>query len=155
MTKTSVYTPPFRKTYSERYSCQKASVASMGTVETATQCDYLGITHGATIEDKFERSGLQTTKSEFVNAPLIDEFPFAVEFRVKSYNPETQQLIGKIVNVGLDESILGENGKVSFDKFYPLGFDCMTKTYLALGDKAGNADKDGLEIRQKKQIIVG
>src|SRR5574344_1086939 len=129
---------------------RQSFVVSMGTVETATQCDHLGITRGVKVEDKFERSGFHTTKSEFVDAPLIDELPFAVECRVKSYNPETWQLIGEIVSVGLDESSLGENGKVSFDKFHPLAFDWMTKTYFALGEKAGNAYKDGLEIRQRK-----
>lgn len=133
---------------------RQAFVVSTGTVETATQCDYLGITHGAKVDDKFERSGFHTTKSEFVDAPLIDELPFAVECRVKSYDPETWQLIGEIVNVGLDESILGDNGKVSFDKFHPLAFDWMTKTYFAIGAKAGNAYKDGLAIRLPNQYKI-
>lgn len=120
----------------------------MGTVETVTECDYLGITKGDKVADKFEKSGFHTTKSEFVDAPLIDELPFAVECRVKSYDPETWQLIGEIVNVSLDESILGENGKVSFDKFHPLAFDWMNKIYLSLGEKVGNAYKDGLALRK-------
>jgi hypothetical protein len=49
--------------------------------------------------------------------------------------------------VSLDESILGENGKVSFDKFHPLAFDWMNKIYLSLGEKVGNAYKDGLAIK--------
>ena len=120
----------------------------MGTVETATECDYLGITKGDKVADKFKKSGFHTTKSEFVDAPLIDELPFAVECRVKSYDPETWRLVGEIVNVSLDESILGENGKVSFDKFHPLAFDWINKIYLSLGEKVGNAYKDGLALRK-------
>ena len=83
-----------------------------------------------------------------MDAPLIDELPFAVECRVKSYDSETWRLVGEIVNVSLDESILGENGKVSFDKFHPLAFDWMNKIYLSLGEKVGNAYKDGLALRK-------
>jgi flavin reductase (DIM6/NTAB) family NADH-FMN oxidoreductase RutF len=127
---------------------RQAFVVSMGTVETVTECDYLGITKGDKVADKFEKSGFHTTKSEFVDAPLIDELPFAVECRVKSYDPETWRLVGEIVNVSLDESILGENGKVSFDKFHPLAFDWMNKIYLSMGEKVGNAYKDGLALRK-------
>ena len=76
-----------------------------------------------------------------------DALSFAVECRVKSYDPETWRLVGEIVNVSLDERILGENGKVSFDKFHPLAFDWMNKIYLSLGEKVGNAYKDGLALR--------
>ena len=126
---------------------RQAFVVSMGDVEHATACDYLGITKGEKVPDKFEKSGLHATKSDFVDAPLIDELPFAVECRVKSYDPETWRLVGEIVNVSLDERILGENGKVSFDKFHPLAFDWMSKIYLSLGEKVGNAYKDGLALR--------
>lgn len=74
------------------------------------------------MEDKFGTSGLHTTKAEFVDAPIIDELPFAVECKLRSYDEENWRLVGEIVNVSLDERILGENGKVSFEKFHPLSF---------------------------------
>lgn len=85
--------------------------------------------------------------SEFVGAPIINELPFAVECKVKSYDAENWKLIGEIVNVSLDESILGENGKVSFEKFHPIAFDWMNKIYLDIGKKVGNAYRDGLELK--------
>ena len=124
-----------------------AFVVSMADVENKTACDYLGITTGNKVEDKFEKSGLHATRSEFVDAPLIDELPFAVECRVKSYDAATWRLVGEIVNVSLDERILGEDGKVSFDKFHPLAYDWMNKIYLSLGEKVGNAYRDGLALR--------
>ena len=126
---------------------RQAFVVSMGDVENVVACDYLGITKGEKVPDKFEKSGFHATKSEIVDAPLIDELPFAVECRVKSYDPDNWRLVGEIVNVSLDERILGENGKVSFDKFHPLAFDWMNKIYLSLGEKVGNAYKDGLVLR--------
>lgn len=124
-------------------------VVSMADVENEVACDYLGITTGNKVEDKFEKSGFHTTKSEFVDAPIIDELPFAVECRVKSYDEENWRLVGEIVNVSLDERILGEDGKVSFEKFHPITFDWMNKSYLSVGKKAGNAYHDGLQLRKK------
>ena len=124
-----------------------AFTVSMADVENEAACDYLGITTGNKVEDKFEKSGLHATKSEFVDAPIIDELPFAVECRVKSYDEETWRLVGEIVNVSLDERILGENGKVSFEKFRPLAFDWMNKIYLSIGEKVGDAYRDGLALR--------
>ena len=89
--------------------------------------------------------------SEFVGAPIINELPFAVECKVKSYDAENWKLIGEIVNVSLDESILGENGKVSFEKFHPIAFDWMNKIYLDIGKKVGNAYRDGLELKWTKK----
>jgi len=51
-------------------------------------------------------------KSEFVDAPLIDELPMAVECRLVSYDPENCRLVGEIVNVSADESVLDENDKI-------------------------------------------
>ena len=42
----------------------------------------------------------------------IDELPMAVECRLVSYDPETCRLVGEIVNVSADESVLDENGKI-------------------------------------------
>lgn len=122
-------------------------VVSMADVENEIACDYLGITTGNKVENKFENSGLHATKSEFVDAPIIDELPFAVECMVKSYDEENWRLVGEIVNVSLDEKILGEDGKVSFEKFHPLVYDWMNKIYLSLGDKVGKAYFDGLTLR--------
>ena len=124
-----------------------AFVVSMADVEHEAACDYLGITTGNKVEDKFDKSGFHTTKSEFVDAPLIDELPFSVECRVKSYDENTWRLVGEIINVSLDESILDENGKVSFEKYHPLAYDWMNKIYLSLGEKAGNAYRDGLQLK--------
>ncbi|WP_407421885.1 flavin reductase family protein [Methanobrevibacter sp.] len=122
-------------------------VVSMADVENEVACDFLGITPGKKVKDKFEKSGFHATKSEFVDAPIIDELPFAVECKVKSYDEANWRLVGEIVNVSLDERILGDDGKVSFDKFHPLAFDWMNKIYLSIGDKVGNAYRDGRQLK--------
>ena len=49
-------------------------------------CDYVGIVSGNDVPDKLEKAGFHTTKSQFVDAPLIDELPMAVECRLISYD---------------------------------------------------------------------
>lgn len=126
---------------------RKAFTVSMATADYVTACDYVGIVSGNKVPDKFARAGFHASKSEFVDAPLIDELPMAVECKLISYNPETCCLIGEIVNVSADESVLNETGKVDPVKLKPITFDPMNNAYLVLGEKVGNAFKDGTAMR--------
>ena len=126
---------------------RKAFTVSMATADYVTACDYVGIVSGNKVPDKFARAGFHASKSEFVDAPLIDELPMAVECKLISYNPETCCLIGEIVNVSADESVLNETGKVDPRNLKPITFDPMNNAYLVLGEKVGNAFKDGTAMR--------
>ena len=126
---------------------RKAFTVSMATAEYVAACDYVGIVSGNMVPDKFAKAGFHATKSEFVDAPLIDELPMAVECKLISYDPETCRLVGEIANVSADESVLGDNGKVDPAKLKPITFDPMNNTYLVLGEKVGNAFKDGTALR--------
>ena len=126
---------------------RKAFTVSMATADHVAACDYVGIVSGNKVADKFEKSGFHATKSDFVDAPLIDELPMALECQLISYDPETCRLVGRFVNVSADESILGENGKVDVTKLRPITYDPMNHAYLTLGEKAGNAFKDGLSLK--------
>ena len=126
---------------------RKAFTVSMATADYVTACDYVGIVSGNKVPDKFARAGFHASKSEFVDAPLIEELPMAVECKLISYNPETCCLIGEIVNVSADESVLNETGKVDPAKLQPITFDPMNNAYLVLGEKVGNAFKDGTAMR--------
>ena len=63
---------------------RKAFTVSMATAEQTVACDYVGIESGNKVADKVTKAGWHTTKSEFVDAPLIDELPMAVECRLVS-----------------------------------------------------------------------
>ena len=86
-------------------------------------------------------------KSEFVDAPLIAELPMALECKVISYDEESCRLVGEIVNVCIDESVLGENGKVDVAKLQPITYDPMNHHYLVLGEKVGQAFQDGKTLK--------
>lgn len=125
----------------------KAFTVSMGTVDKMVECDYAGIVSANNVADKFEHTGFHATKSEFVNAPLINELPMTVECELVSYDPETCHLVGRIVNVSADESILDNKGKIDPAKLRPIVFDPVHNDYLAVGEKVGNAFKDGSKLK--------
>lgn len=125
----------------------KAFTVSMGTAGQVIPCDYVGIVSGNKVANKFAKAGFHATKSEFVNAPLIDELPMAVECELVSYDSETCHLVGRIVNVSADETILDEKGKIDPAKLRPIIFDPVHNDYLVIGEKVGNAFKDGAALR--------
>ena len=131
----------------ENLLLRKAFTVSMATVPYMTACDYVGIVSGHKEPDKFAKAGFHATKSEFVDAPLIDELPMALECEVLSYDPASCRLVGRIVNVSADESVLGENGKVDVAKLRPITYDPMNHHYLVLGEKVGQAFHDGMALK--------
>lgn len=126
---------------------RKAFTVSMATADQMVACDYVGIISGNQVPDKFAKAGFHATKSEFVDAPLIDELPMALECEVISYDEESCRLVGRIVNVCAEESILDSNGKVDVHKLSPITFDPVNHHYLLLGQKAGQAFRDGMALK--------
>ncbi len=131
----------------ENLIARKAFTVSMATAQYMAACDYVGIVSGNKEPDKFAKAGFHATKSEFVDAPLIQELPMALECKVISYDEETCRLVGEIVNVCVEESVLGENGKVDVAKLQPITYDPMNHQYLTLGEKVGQAFQDGLTLK--------
>ena len=124
-----------------------AFTVSMGDAAHMTACDYVGIVSGKDVPDKFEKAGFTAEKSELVNAPIIRELAICLECRVKSYDAKTCRLVGEIVNVSADESVLDENGNVDVAKAAPITFDPFNHAYLKLGEKIGNAFQDGAVLK--------
>lgn len=131
----------------ENILARKAFTVSMATAKYVTACDYVGVVSGNKEPDKFAKAGFHATKSELVDAPLIDELPMAVECKLISYDSENCRLVGEIVNVSADESILNGDGKVDPAKLQPITYDPMNHHYLVLGEKVGHAFKDGLALK--------
>lgn len=131
----------------ENLIARKAFTVSMATADFLTACDYVGIVSGNQEPDKFAKAGFHATKSEFVDAPLIDELPMALECELISYDPDSCRLVGRIVNVCVDECVLGENGKVDVSKLRPITYDSINHHYLVLGEKVGQAFHDGLMLK--------
>ena len=121
-----------------------AFTVSIATEDTVVPCDYVGVESASKVPDKFAKAGFHATGSEYVNAPLIDELPMVLECKVKSYEDEI--LVGEIVNVCADESILTD-GKIDPKKLKPIAYDPVNHTYVGLGDVVGKAFADGLKLK--------
>ena len=131
----------------ENILLKKAFTVSMGTADQLVACDYVGIVSGKDVPDKVAKAGWTATKSDFVDAPLFDQLPMAMECELISYDPAACRLIGRIVNVSADESVLNDKGMVDPAKLRPITFDPMNNAYLELGGKVGNAFSDGVKLK--------
>lgn len=130
----------------ENIRLKGAFTVSFATASQVDASDYVGIVSASETPEKMEKSGFTTTKSEFVDAPLINELPLALECRLVKFN-EDGKVIGEIVNVSADEGILDENGNIDSQRLDAIVFDPANATYLKLGEKVGNAFKDGAKLK--------
>lgn len=121
-----------------------AFTVAFATEDTVVACDYVGVESAAKVPNKFEKAGFTAVKSSKVNAPIIQELPMSLECKVKSF--EDGILIGEIVNVNADESILTD-GKIDYKKLKPITYDPVTNDYVALGATVGKAFSDGLKLK--------
>ena len=125
----------------------KAFTVAMADEKNVIPADYVGVISANKLPEKLKKSGWHTVKSEFVNAPIIEELPLVLECKLVSYDTETEICIGEVVNVSADEGILDGNGKIDLTKFKPICYDCDGHGYYALGERVGNAFSDGLKIK--------
>ena len=132
------------KTY-KNIIVRKAFTISVADAAHVVEADYVGIVSGNKVPDKLERAGLHVTKSKFVDAPVIDEFPMALECRLVKIN-EDGIVVGEIVNVCADESVLSD-GEIDPAKVRPITFDSVHSAYIELGAVVGKAFADGKKIK--------
>lgn len=113
------------------------------------EADYVGIVSGNNTKDKFIKSGLTATKAEFVNAPIINEFPIAIECKFIEYQSGKTGLgvIGEIVNVSVNENVLDEQGKIDINKVDAILYDTFNHGYYKVGEKVGQAFSDGNKLK--------
>ena len=125
---------------------KKAFTVSVGTLGRLVGCDYVGIASGNKVPDKFAKAGFTARRSEFVDAPIIEELPMALECELVSYDVETNHMVGRIVNVSVDESVLDQDGKVDAGLLQPIVYDPCRLEYRVLGEKVGKAFSDGKKL---------
>ena len=123
-----------------------AFTVSVATADTVTACDYVGLVSGNKEPDKFAKAGFTATKSQFVNAPIINELPMTLECELLSYDEENNHLVGRIVNISADEKILTD-GKIDVAKLRPITYDPIGYNYFELGTKVGNAFSEGKKLK--------
>lgn len=129
----------------------RAFTVAIADKEHMDVADFWGIATGNKMPDKFERTGYHVTGSSFVNAPIIDEFPVAMECKLAEV-VETESfycIVGKIINTVADVNVLSENGKVDPLKLQALMFDQFQHDYYVVGNKVGKAWHEGAALMRK------
>ena len=113
--------------------------------------DFFGIASGNKIDDKFERTGYHAVKSDKVNAPVIEEFPVAMECELLEFlhTDYVDGIVGRIVNVKAEEKVLDEKGRIDPEKLDALQFDQFKNGYYLTGEKAGKAWNAGVPLMKE------
>lgn len=142
----SICLSPGHKTC-KNFKKTKAFTIGMAEASKVVECDYVGIASGNDVKEKLKTAGFTTTKSSFVNAPIINELSICLECKVKEYDEETCILKGEIVNVSVDEKVMNE-GKVDLDKVQAITFDPFNNTYRLIGESVAKAFNAGLKLKK-------
>lgn len=123
-----------------------AFTVSFADAEHVISADYVGLVSANSDLEKLKKSGFHTSKSNFVDAPLMNELPVTLECKFLKES-EDGNIIGQIVNVSIDEQVLDGNGKLDMSKFHPISFEPANNGYHVLGERVGNAFCDGRKLR--------
>ena len=98
---------------------KKAFTISFATKDDIVQSDYFGIVSGNDVPDKVAKAGFTITKSPNVDAPIINEYKLTLECKVVTFDENENggaRVVGEIVNMSADESILDEEGNIDLGK---------------------------------------
>ncbi|MCD8037878.1 MAG: flavin reductase family protein [Lachnospiraceae bacterium] len=128
---------------------RKAFTVSIADAAHVVEADYFGVVSGNNTPNKFEASGLTATKSDKVDAPIINEFPICFECEFIEYQDDEYGMgvIGKVVNTSVDESVI-DGDKVDISKVGAIAFDPYTHGYYKVTERVGSAFKDGLQLKK-------
>jgi flavin reductase (DIM6/NTAB) family NADH-FMN oxidoreductase RutF len=113
------------------------NVPSSAQVEIA---DYCGIVSGRNV-DKFAAAKITPVKSEKVDAPFIKEFQMILECKLLNFIEIGihTHFIGEIMDVKIDESILGKDGLPDIFKINPVLYGPEIQSYYNVGKYLGKA----------------
>ena len=124
-----------------------AFTVSIADAAHVVEADYFGVESGNKVAQKLENSGLTASKSEIIDAPIINEFPLCLECEFIEYQDGKYGcgVIGKVVNVTADETVMVD-GKVDMSLVNAIAFDPYTHGYYKVTERVGEAFKDGLQL---------
>ena len=116
------------------------------------EADYFGIVSAGKTADKFVRSGMTAVRSANVNAPIVEEFPLTMECTLleEVHTDHLEMIVGKIVNVVADESVLDGNGRIDAQKLGAIAFDQFGRSYITMREKIAGAWKAGVPLTQDR-----
>ncbi|MFH2057018.1 MAG: flavin reductase family protein [bacterium] len=139
-----------KATYS--YGCimeRQAYTVNVLSEAQLAESDYFGMASGRNT-DKFADTGLTAVKSELVDAPYIAEAPMVLECRVLhtfELGMHTQ-FVGEILDVKVEESLLGDDGNPDIHKIRPAVYATGARKYYSVGELLAVAYKYGDKFKK-------
>lgn len=132
----------------QNIKARKGFVIHPADAKHVVEADYFGVVSGNNDSDKFAKSGMTYTKSELVDAPVINELPIAMECEFIEYQNDDTGLgvIGKVVRTSVEQANM-KDGKVDIDSLEVISFDPYTHGYYKVSGRVGDAFKDGLKLK--------
>ena len=132
----------------ENIKARGGFVVHIADAKHVKEADYFGVVSGHKVPDKLEKCGMTYTKSELVDAPVINELPIAMECAFVEYQNDATGLgvIGKVLRTGVEETLF-KDGKVDIDALEAIAFDPYTHGYYKVCGRVGEAFQDGLKIK--------
>lgn len=126
-----------------------AFTVSIADAAHIIEADYFGVESGNRVSNKFNNSGLTASKSDILDAPIINEFPLCLECEFIEYQNSKYGcgVIGKVVNVTADESVM-VNDKIDMSLVNAIAFDPYTHGYYKVTERVGEAFKDGMQLKK-------
>ena len=126
----------------ENIRLKKAFTISFATKDDIVQSDYFGSVSANDVPDKVKIAGFTASKSPNVDAPIINEYKLTLECKCVTFEEDGNggaRVVGEIVNMSADESILDAEGNVDLSKLQPVIFDSAKNEYRVVGEKVGTA----------------
>jgi flavin reductase (DIM6/NTAB) family NADH-FMN oxidoreductase RutF len=122
---------------------REAFTVNIPSADYVREADYFGMASGRNV-DKLSVAGLAVERSALVDAPLIVEFPLALECRLL-HTVEIglhTQFVGEILDIKAEESVV-EDGLPRIKKVNPFLFAPDTRDYYAVGEFLAQAFSAG------------
>ncbi|HON59006.1 MAG TPA: flavin reductase family protein [Smithella sp.] len=126
---------------------RRAFTVNVPSARQVKIADYCGIYSGKTV-DKFDAAKITAVKAEHVDAPYIGEFAMILECALITHHEIGihTHFIGEILDVKVDEAMLGEDGLPDMDKIQPIIYAPEKRAYYGAGKYLGEAFHIGKKL---------
>jgi flavin reductase (DIM6/NTAB) family NADH-FMN oxidoreductase RutF len=114
------------------------------------EADFVGMVSGKE-HDKFKETGLTPEKSKLVNAPIVKEFPYALECKlIKQVELGLHTMfIGEIFGMVADSEVVNPNQFPDIEKVRPMLWGSYgSMGYYGIGNKLADAFSVGNELKR-------
>jgi len=128
----------------------KAFTVNFPSEKYVREADFVGMVSGRE-HDKFKETRLTPEKSKLVNAPIVREFPYALECKlVRRVELGLHTMfIGEIVGMVADSEVLNPNQFPDIEKVRPMLWGSFgSLAYYGIGDKLGDTFSVGKELQR-------